>query len=42
MQTDIAGIEIATVHKFQGREKDTVIISTVDDEISDFVDDPYF
>ena len=41
LQTDIAGIEIATVHKFQGREKDTVIISTVDDEISDFVDDPY-
>lgn len=34
-------IDIATVHKFQGREKDTIIISTVDDEISDFADDPY-
>ena len=32
-------IEISTVHKFQGREKDTIIISTVDDEISDFVGD---
>ena len=30
----------ATVHKFQGREKDVMIVSTVDDEISDFVDAP--
>ena len=29
------------MHKFQGKEKDNIIISTVDDEISDFVDDPY-
>lgn len=34
-------IDAATVHKFQGKEKDTIIISTVDDEITDFVDDPY-
>ena len=26
---------------FQGKEKDTIIISTVEDEITDFVDDPY-
>ena len=30
----------ATVHKFQGREKDVMIVSAVDDEISDFVDAP--
>ena len=35
------GVEVDTVHKFQGREKDTVIITTVDDEVTDFSDDPY-
>ena len=34
-------IEVDTVHKYQGREKEHIIISTVDDQISDFVDDPY-
>ena len=34
-------IDVATVHKFQGREKDAVIITTVDDEITEFTDDPY-
>lgn len=38
---EIAGMEISTVHKFQGKEKETIIISTVDDEISEFADDPY-
>lgn len=33
-------IQADTVHKFQGREKDAVIITTVQDEITDFVDDP--
>lgn len=32
-------IQIDTVHKFQGREKEAIIISTTDNEISDFVDD---
>ena len=32
--------EVDTVYKFQGREKNTIIISTVDDELTDFVDDP--
>ena len=34
------GIEISTVHKFQGREKDAIIITTVDNEISEFTDNP--
>ena len=32
-------ILISTIHKFQGREKGTMIMSTVEDEISPFVDD---
>ena len=35
------GVEVDTVHKFQGREKNTIIITTVDDEVTDFSDDPY-
>ena len=34
-----APIDIATVHKFQGREKDAIVMSTVENQISDFVDD---
>ena len=33
-------LPISTVHKFQGRENDDIIISTVDNEISEFADDP--
>lgn len=32
-------IEVATIHKYQGREKDVIIMSTVDDQISKFCDD---
>ncbi len=32
-------IEVDTVHKFQGREKDTIIFSTVVNDINSFVDD---
>lgn len=32
-------LEAATVHKFQGREKDTIIMSVVDDQIGEFADD---
>ena len=31
----------ATVHKYQGREKDVIILSTVDNEIGEFTDDPH-
>lgn len=41
LNKEIGNIDAATVHKFQGREKENIIISTVDDEISDFADDPY-
>lgn len=34
-------IDVATVHKFQGREKDAIILTTVDNEVTDFSDDPY-
>lgn len=33
--------EVATVHKFQGREKNAIVLATVDNVISDFVDDPH-
>lgn len=41
LRKEITNIDAATVHKFQGKEKENIIISTVDDEISDFADDPY-
>lgn len=41
LSKEIKDIDATTVHKFQGKEKDNIIISTVDDEISDFADDPY-
>ena len=41
MKKEFSGVEVDTVHKFQGKEKDNIIISTVDDEISEFADDPY-
>lgn len=41
LNREITDIDAATVHKFQGKEKENIIISTVDDVISDFADDPY-
>ena len=32
--------EVATVHKFQGREKDAIVLTSVDDVIGSFVDNP--
>ena len=34
------GVDVATVHKFQGREKDAIVMTTVDDRITPFSDDP--
>lgn len=33
-------IQIDTVHKYQGREKEAIIITTVDNHVSEFIDDP--
>ena len=33
-------IEAATIHKYQGREKDSIIMSVTDDQITEFSDDP--
>lgn len=41
IKNELPNIEVNTIHKYQGREKDVIIISTVDDKISDFVDDPH-
>ena len=41
IKKQIPNIDVATVHKFQGREKDVIILSTVDDQIKNFTDDPY-
>ncbi len=35
------GYEVDTVHKFQGREKDAIILTSVDNVISGFVDDAH-
>ena len=34
------GVSVATVHKFQGRENDAIVLSTVEDAIGSFVGDP--
>lgn len=37
-RTQIPDIEAATVHKYQGREKDSIIMSVTDDLITEFAD----
>ncbi len=33
-------LEVATVHKFQGRDKDVIVLSATDDVVTEFSDDP--
>ena len=40
IRESVPGAQADTVHKFQGREKEGIIISTTDDQISQFADDP--
>ncbi|WP_230201897.1 AAA domain-containing protein [Bacteroides neonati] len=35
-----AGAEADTIHKYQGREKDTIIFNTVRNQINEFIDNP--
>jgi superfamily I DNA and/or RNA helicase len=39
-QLETDKIEVNTVHKYQGREKDSIVLTTVDDLVTDFSDDP--
>jgi len=36
----VEGIEADTIHKFQGREKQIIVFSTVSNEVNDFIDQP--
>ena len=36
-----SGYDVDTVHKFQGREQDAIILTSVDNVLTDFVDDPH-
>lgn len=37
--SQLDGIEAGTIHKYQGRENDVIIMSVVDNQITDFADD---
>ena len=37
----INDVPVATVHKFQGRENDAIILSTVSNSVNNFIDDPH-
>jgi len=37
-RSQIPDIEVATVHKYQGREKETIIMNVTDDSITEFAD----
>ncbi len=37
IKQSLPNVDVSTVHKFQGREKDMIVVSTVQDDIKDFV-----
>lgn len=41
IRQQLPDIEVGTVHKFQGREKEVIIMSVVSNQINDFIDDPH-
>ncbi len=41
LQASGRGYVAATVHKFQGREDDAIVLSTVDNQVQEFTDDPH-
>ena len=41
LQATGRGYVAATVHKFQGREDDAIVLSTVDNQVQEFTDDPH-
>lgn len=40
-ENNLPAFPVSTVHKFQGRENDVIILSTVSNEIQEFIDDPH-
>lgn len=40
-ENELPAFPVSTVHKFQGRENDVIILSTVCNEIQEFIDDPH-